>query len=233
MKQQEHIPGNMEPAQKGEISICMLTEDGNMPEDSLRNLLDAVLIDFLQNKAAIFTWLTGPMNPNRVTFVVKKVQYGNELTRDEHGQAEALVTSFADVFAGSLSEVLPVLGAKHTLNIPEGVTFNLRVHQCALTPPQLQFLHGRIDEMLAAGIIERAPPDLIKCAAAMVLAKKAHEKRGLTLEELRHRVNTQCQQGGLLPAFTLPEQEVEEDIVLQQLEGPQKWQICQNFNEVN
>src|SRR5882757_4374884 len=37
---------------------------------------------------------------------------------------------------------------------PDNATFNLRVHQCALTPPQLQFLHGRIDEMLEAGIIE-------------------------------------------------------------------------------
>lgn len=119
------------------------------------------------------------MNPNRVAFVVKKVQYGDNLSADERKQAEALVASFADVFAGLLSEVLPVPGAKHTLNIPEGTTFNLRVHQRALTPPQLKFLHGRIDEMIAAGIIERAPPDLVKCTATTVLAKKAHEQGGL------------------------------------------------------
>lgn len=220
------------PAEQ-EIPIGVLTEDGNMPKESLEAILNEIPANFLENDAAIFTRLTDPMNPRRVTFIIKKVQYGDNITADERGQAEALVASFADVFAGSLSEVLPVPGAKHTLNIPEGTTFNLRVHQRALTPPQLQFLHGRIDEMLAAGIIERAPPDLIKCAATTVLAKKAHEQGGLTLEELRHRVNAQCQQDGLPPAFALPEREVQEVGAPRQPEGPQKWRICQNFNEVN
>ncbi|KAG1845764.1 hypothetical protein C8R48DRAFT_616945 [Suillus tomentosus] len=156
-----------------------------MPKESLEAILNEIPANFLENEAAIFMRLTDPMNPRRVVFVVKKVQYGDNLTADERKQAEALVGSFADIFAGSLSEVLPVPGAKHVLNVPEGTRFNLRVHQRALMPPQLKFLHGRIDKMLTAGIIERAPPDLIKCAATTVLAKKAHEQQGLTLEELR------------------------------------------------
>ncbi|KAG1721399.1 hypothetical protein EDD22DRAFT_854399 [Suillus occidentalis] len=176
-----------------EISICVLTENGDLPSNPLKTLLEEIPVDFLENEAAIFTRLTDPMNPNRVAFVVKKVQYGDNLSADERKQAEALVASFADVFAGSLSEVLPVPGAKHTLNIPEGTTFNLRVHQRALTPPQLKFLHGRIDEMIAAGIIEKAPPDLVKCAATTVLAKKAHEQGGLTLEELQPRRTTKVE----------------------------------------
>src|SRR6267154_4233092 len=152
---------------------------------------------------------------------------------EERECVEKLTASFADIFAGSLGEVIPVPGAKHSLNIPEGVTFHLRVHQRVLTPPQLQFLHGKIDEMLAAGIIERAPPDQVKCAATTVLVQKAHEHGGLSLEELQHRVNEQCQQNGIQPAFTLPEREVPEHNVPLQPDGPQKWRICQNFNEVN
>ncbi|KAG2744481.1 hypothetical protein P692DRAFT_201684514, partial [Suillus brevipes Sb2] len=69
---------------------------------------------------------------------------------------------YADIFACSLSEVLPVPGAEHHLNIPPDTTFCTRVHQQALTPPQTHFLHSKIDEMLAAGIIEKATPGAVK-----------------------------------------------------------------------
>lgn len=47
-------------------------------------------------------------------------------------------------------------------------------------------------------------------------------------------VNEQCLQQGQLPAFTLPECEVQEGPRMADLEvKPQKWRICQNFNEVN
>jgi hypothetical protein len=59
--------------------------------------------------------------------------------------------------------------------------------------------------MLAAGIIERAPPDVVKCCATTVLAQKAHEHGGLTLEELQYKVNKQCTKDGHLPVFKFPE----------------------------
>ncbi|KAJ8585784.1 hypothetical protein M405DRAFT_744705, partial [Rhizopogon salebrosus TDB-379] len=131
-------------------------------------------MNFLQDDAAIFTRATNPNNPKRVAHIVKAVQYGESLTLEERGKVEDLVSRFADVFACSLSEVTQVPGIQHRLHIPEGTKFNLRVHQRALTPPQTQFLHGRIDEMLTAGIIEKAPPELVKCCATTVLAQKAH-----------------------------------------------------------
>ncbi|KIK41124.1 hypothetical protein CY34DRAFT_50881, partial [Suillus luteus UH-Slu-Lm8-n1] len=140
----------------------------------LRSLVEVIPANFLQDDKAIFTRVTDPFNTKRVAYIVKSVQYGNTLSEEERSQVEVLVTRYADIFAGSLSEVIPVPGATHRLNIPDGATFNLRVHQRALTPPQTQFLHGRIDEMLAAGIIERAPPDAVKCCATTVLAQKAH-----------------------------------------------------------
>jgi hypothetical protein len=208
-----------------EIPICILTEKGDMPEELVEVLLKEVPVSFLENDEAIFTRLTDLFNTNRVAFIVKKVQYGNDLTVGEWERAEKLTASFADIFAGSLREVLPVPGAKHTLNIPDGATFHIRVHQRALNPPQLQFLHGKIDEMLTAGIIERAPPDQVKCAATTVLAQKAHKHGGLSLEELQYRVNEQCQQNGMPPVFTLPEQEVTGQTVPQQSDELQKWRI--------
>ncbi|KAG1854359.1 hypothetical protein C8R48DRAFT_807979, partial [Suillus tomentosus] len=126
------------------------------------------------DEAAVFTRTTNPANPKRVAYIVKAVQYGEALTEEERKQVESLVAKYSDIFACSLAEVLPVPGAQHRLNIPENATFNLRVRQRALTPPQAQFLHGRIDEMLAAGIIEKAPAEKVKCCATTVLAQKAH-----------------------------------------------------------
>ncbi|KIK32385.1 hypothetical protein CY34DRAFT_63853, partial [Suillus luteus UH-Slu-Lm8-n1] len=130
--------------------------------------------DFLRDDAAIFMRLSDPHNPQRVIWITKRVQFGKDLTPEELESARNLIGKYADIFAGSLKEVLPVPGAIHKLNIPDGTTFNLRVQQCPLTPPQIQFLHGKVDEMLEAGIIEHAPPELVKCCANTVLAKKAH-----------------------------------------------------------
>jgi hypothetical protein len=87
--------------------------------------------------------------------------------------------------------------------------------------------------MLAAGIIERAPPDAVKCCATTVLAQKAHKHGGLMLEELQYKVNEQCTKDGHPPAFKLPERDIVEDYPPNKPTGPQKWRICQNFNEVN
>ncbi|KAG2058730.1 hypothetical protein BDR06DRAFT_833061, partial [Suillus hirtellus] len=121
-----------------------------------------------------FTRTTNPANPKQVAYIVKAVQYGEALNEEEHKQVEDLVAKYSDIFTCSLAEVLPVPGAQHRLNIPENATFNLCIQQRALTPPQAHFLHGRIDEMLAAGIIEKAPAEKVKCCATMVLVQKAH-----------------------------------------------------------
>ena len=89
--------------------------------------------------------------------------------------------------------------------------------------------------MLEAGIIEHTPPELVKCCANTVLAKKAHEQEGMTLEKLQHAVNEQCLRHNQPPAFTLPEREVLEEPEKGHATANkmQKWRVCQNFNEVN
>jgi len=88
--------------------------------------------------------------------------------------------------------------------------------------------------MLKAGIIEHTPPELIKCCTNTVLAKKVHKQEGMMLEELQRVVNNQCLQHDQPPAFTLPEKEVVEGPDKENsVNKPQKWRICQNFNELN
>ncbi|KAG2150750.1 uncharacterized protein EDB93DRAFT_1072262, partial [Suillus bovinus] len=120
------------------------------------------------------TRVTDPKNPKRVAYIVKAVQYGKELTEEEHKKVEDLVEKYADIFACSLSEVLPVPGAQHRLNIPESVTFSLHIRQQALMLPQTQFLHSRVDKMLAMGIIEKTLAEQLKCCTTTVLAQKVH-----------------------------------------------------------
>jgi hypothetical protein len=88
--------------------------------------------------------------------------------------------------------------------------------------------------MIEAGIIEHAPPELVKCCTNTVLAKKAHEQEGMTLEELQCAVNDQCLRHNQPPVFMLPEHEVAEGPTKTNQDAkPQKWRICQKFNEVN
>jgi hypothetical protein len=52
-----------------------------------------------------------------------------------------------------MSEVNVVPGVSHQLKIPEGATFQTKIGQHSMTPPQQKYLNEKVDEMLAAGII--------------------------------------------------------------------------------
>lgn len=85
--------------------------------------------------------------------------------------------------------------------------------------------------MLEAGIIEACKPEDVKCFSATTLAQKAHQGKGLALEELQHRVNDQCTTHEFDSEFDLPPRPAptpEENPI----EDP-KWRICQNFSQIN
>jgi transposase InsO family protein len=176
----------------------------------------------------------GAFNPARVEAMMKQIKIGNDLTNEQRLQVENLLRSYADCFALSVSEVRQVDDAVHRLNIPEGTTFSKRVHQKPLTPPQKQYLNTKIDEMIAAGVIEQCNPSDVKCVSPTTLAQKAHEGGGLSLDELRHRVNDECIAAGLPPHFDLPPRPKNESGMESAASfKPPKWRICQNFGEVN
>jgi hypothetical protein len=120
----------------------------------------------------------------------------------------------------------------HRLNIPDNTKFSTKVHQRPLTPPQRQYLNKKIDEMLEAGVIEHVEPSRVKCVSPTVLAQKAHEGGGLTLEELQQRIDAECIKTGLEPYFNIPQNE-NAPSAPEPSPKEQKWWICQNFGEIN
>ena len=100
----------------------------------------------------------------------------------------------------SIREVIPIPGAEHRIHIPPDTVFPKRIpHQRQLTQAQREYLSNAIDELLAADMIEPIRPEDVKCVSPITLAQKVHTNPGLSLDELRHRVNEECISNGIPP----------------------------------
>ncbi|TFK21580.1 hypothetical protein FA15DRAFT_597603, partial [Coprinopsis marcescibilis] len=122
----------------------------------------------------LLTRRTDPFNPNRVTAVLEAVTIGQDLDTNQRNQVETLLMEFADCFALSMSEVSPVKGAAHRLDIPRDSKFRTKVNQRPLSPPQREFFNKVLDTMLEADVIVPIDHQDVKCCSATTLAKKAH-----------------------------------------------------------
>ncbi|OJT14782.1 Retrovirus-related Pol polyprotein from transposon 297, partial [Trametes pubescens] len=181
----------------------------------------------------IYTRTTDPFKSERVQAIVDAVQIGDDISTAERERVQQLIRKYADCFALSIKEVTPIPGAVHTLNVPPDTTFSRRVHQKPLTPPQRAYVHKKIDELIEAGAIEPCSPSEVKCIAPITLAHKAHEGTGLTMEELRRRVNEECEAASLPNPFDVPKRPEGEQRVIEPPPTERKWRICQNFGEIN
>jgi hypothetical protein len=182
---------------------------------------------------AVFTRQSDPFKVERVKAVLSELTIGNDLTQEQRVSIENLLCEFADCFALSMSEVTVVAGATHKLNVPNGTKFKMKVNQRPLSGPQKEYFNGVLDKMLEAGIIALIDHNNVKCRGATTLAKKAHEGNGLTIEELQHRVNDECVTAGIPSAFKdLPPWDFEQHNTVQ-TETQTKWQVCQDFAELN
>ena len=225
---QSHITNQPRLHSKPPAPICVVTEEDGNEEDEV--LLD-VETDVLQNDADLHTRMTQPHKPERVEELPRLVTIGDDLSAEEREKVQQLITSFADIFALSVAEVKVAEDAVHRLNIPPDATFSMKVHQKPLTPPQRRHLYTSIDTMLEAGVIEACKPEDVKCISATTLAQKAHEAKGLVLEELQHRVNDECINHGMEPKFDLPPRTTPTPD--DSTPNEPKWRICQNFAQVN
>ncbi|KAG6863377.1 hypothetical protein C0991_006358, partial [Blastosporella zonata] len=188
--------------------------------------------NLFEHNCGIFSRQTDPFRKERVAEILRLVKRGDDLTLDQNEAVTRLIEQWADIFALSVSKVLPVKGAVHTLDIPSNATFSKKVHQKPLTPPQKRFLHERIDKMLLAGIIKRCKPGQVKCVSGTTLVQKAHQGLGLSLNELQHWVNNQCVANGFKAYFPMPNQ-CDPTPINETDNGTPKWRICQNFAEIN
>ncbi|KDQ18421.1 hypothetical protein BOTBODRAFT_95376, partial [Botryobasidium botryosum FD-172 SS1] len=106
-----------------------------------------------------------PFKESRVRKILGMVDIGDDLMEEQRREVQALIAEFADVFALSLKEVLPIDFIEHKLNVDELVKLPKRVHQRPLTEAQREWYMEVIDDMEAAGIISRIPPEEVKCAS--------------------------------------------------------------------
>ncbi|KIO01836.1 hypothetical protein M404DRAFT_149135 [Pisolithus tinctorius Marx 270] len=123
----------------------------------------------------MFTRKTELFTPKWVKLIIKGVKIGDDLTTKERKEVINLITEFADIFACSLSEVLPIPGAKVNLNVPDDMMFSTIVCQCPMNPPQRQFMNKWVNQMLEAGLIKCADILQIKHVAPTVLTQEAHD----------------------------------------------------------
>ena len=181
----------------------------------------------------LLTRKTDPHNPARVEAILSEITIGQDLTPTQRESVRETIAEFAQCFALSMSEVTPVEGAAHRLDIPRDKQFRTKIGQRPQSPPQKEFFNGVIDKMLEAGIIRPIDHQDVKCCGATTLAKKAHEGGGLTLDTLEHHVNDECVAAGFPSAFQeLPPRE-EPDQNPHVPSAQNKWRVCQDFAELN
>ncbi|KAJ7670120.1 hypothetical protein DFH06DRAFT_981262, partial [Mycena polygramma] len=121
----------------------------------------------------IYTRLTDPFNPQRVEEVVKLVKIGPDLTDAQRRVVRAFVEEHADIFALSVSEVKVVDGPGYTPTLPDDVAFSTGpVPQRPWTRPQAIDVNRQVDELVAAGVLQRMDPRAVKCVSPISLAEK-------------------------------------------------------------
>lgn len=218
----------IQPQPEPTSPVCIVTEEHHKEMDDEPT---EVNIEAIKDNINLFTRMTEPRKPERVQELLKLIKIGDDLSPDERQEVQQLITSFADIFALSVSEVKVVDNAVHHLDIPKDATFPLKVHQKPLTPPQRQYLYNSIDTMLEAGVIESCKPEDVKCISATTLAHKTHQGKGHSLQELQHRVNDECIHHGMEPRFDLPTRTTPTPDDTSPEET--KWRICQNFSQIN
>jgi hypothetical protein len=92
---------------------------------------------------------------------------------------------------------------------------------------------AKVDEILEAGIIHPIHPSEVRFVTQTVLAQKVHEGQGLSIEELKHKVNEQCTKHGLPSEFEMPPQPGPNSNHSTKQGTPIKWRMCQNFGGIN
>jgi hypothetical protein len=147
---------------------------------------------------------------------------------------EDLIREFPNIFTLSVSEVKHIPGATHRLEIPEGTTFNTKIKQRTMSPPQTAYFSNVLDIMLKAGICASIAAKDVKCVSPITLAAKAHTSGGMTIDELQQRFNEECEHTCITPPFTgPPDMEPLPARTLDADTSPPKWCVCTNYMRLN
>ena len=226
-RKRKENPGNHRPQE-----AIQMVED-NTPSDKGTMQPE---VDIGKDKS-IFTRLTHLFKPEWVTEILRLVNIGLDLSNTEQAKVMKLILEFADCFALSVREVTLIPGAEHRINIPPDTVFLKKIpHQKPLTDNQCIYFNDTIDILIAADIIETICPEDIKCCSPITLAQKAHERPGLSLNEIQHRVSEECIVHGMTPAHNIDAKDptsANSTPTKHNPAKPQTWRICQNYSALN
>jgi hypothetical protein len=153
---------------------------------------------------SILTRESDPYKAEHVAKIVQQVTIGQDVTDEQRQVIQELLKEYADCFVLALKEVNAIPGAVHKLTTPEGATFRMKIPPRSYNPDQRFFVNTKVDKMLDAGIIRLIHPSEVRFVAQTVLAQKTYKGQGLCIEELKHRVNSQCLEHGLPGEFKMP-----------------------------
>ena len=183
---------------------------------------------------SIFTRATEPFKPERVAEILRLVEISADISSEERQAVEVLIQDFADVYALSVHEVKHIPGATHRLEIPEDAKFNTKIHQRPMSPPQTAYFSKALDVMLEAGVCAPIAAKDVKCVSPITLAAKAHTSAGMTVDELRQRLNQVCDGIGIAPPFIGPPgAKPLPDRSSTSKDLPEKWRVCTNYRKLN
>ena len=183
---------------------------------------------------SIFTRASTPFMPARIAEVLRLVRVGDDISGEEHATVQQLVKEFADVFALSVHEVKHIPGAKLRLDVPEDAPLHTKIGQKLMTPPQAVYFSRALDIMIEAGVCAPIAAKDVKCISPITLTEKTHMEKGMTMDELCQKVNTECKGIDVATPFIAPP-----DMLLPStpdpggIVQPQKWRVCTNYQELN
>jgi hypothetical protein len=221
------------PPREVTIDLKIDSSAWNANEESIESLDDSTQVHGITAvNDDTYTRHTELFKAKHVKWIISQVTVEPDITLEQRSKVDELIAEFADCFVLAMTEVNAVPGAIHKLNIPSDARFHTKLTQRSLNPAQKAYLHAKVDDMMAAGIIALIHPRDVRAVAPVVFAKKTHEGQGLPLDELKHRVNDQCVKLGLPSAEELPPWPIVQEGVTNELQG-QNWRLCQDFSEIN
>ncbi|QRV97006.1 Retrovirus-related Pol polyprotein from transposon opus [Ceratobasidium sp. AG-Ba] len=171
-----------------------------------------------------------PFSPDRVADILNRIMVGEDLLPEQRIRVRALISEFADIFARSLSEVLPVDFTQMKLDIPAGTQFPRRAGQKRLTKPQREWLYKTLDDMEHAKIIAKVPQDQVQAISPTNIMPKPGGAELPSLASLRRMANEQCRLYNLPVMWPDVKVEGPEDIPQK---AETKYRLVHNFAAVN
>jgi hypothetical protein len=103
-----------------------------------------------------------------------------------------------------------------------------------MSSPQTEYFSKALDVMLEAGVCAPIAAKDVKCVSPITLAAKNHTSARMTVNELRQRLNQECETVGVPPPFIGPRGA---DPIPDKPSGsndlPVKWRVCTNYMKLN